>query len=127
MSTLRYRISACIVYSCMLNVNKLLLLLLNPKPWKLEVTPPRRKGNNFRGRGFRQNDSHRRDNSSTGQNSNIIGIEISVTEISQETIMGIENHLETEARIMAILVEAREVEAEVEADLIQVLMLEDRE
>ena len=28
----------------------------NPKPWKLQVTPPRRKGNNFRGRGFRQND-----------------------------------------------------------------------
>ena len=26
----------------------------NPKPWKPEVTPPRRKGNNFRGRGFRQ-------------------------------------------------------------------------
>ena len=22
------------------------------KPWKLEVAPPRRKGNNFRGRGF---------------------------------------------------------------------------
>ena len=42
----------------------------NPKPWKLEVTPPRRKGNNFRGRGFRQNDTGRRDNSSSGQNSN---------------------------------------------------------
>ena len=28
----------------------------NPKPWKPEVTPPRRKGNTFRGRGFRQND-----------------------------------------------------------------------
>ena len=44
----------------------------NPKPWKLEVTPPRRKGNNFRGRGFRQNDSGRRDNSSSGQNSNVM-------------------------------------------------------
>ena len=42
----------------------------NPKPWKPEVTPPRRKGNNFRGRGFRQNDSGRRDNSSSGQNNN---------------------------------------------------------
>ena len=40
----------------------------NPKPWKPQVTPPRRKGNNFRGRGFRQNDSGRRDNSSSGQN-----------------------------------------------------------
>ena len=38
----------------------------NPKPWKPEVTPPRRKGNNFRGRGFRQNDSGRRDNNSLG-------------------------------------------------------------
>ena len=42
----------------------------NPKPWKPEVTPPRRKGNNFRGRGFRQNDSGRRDNSSSGLNNN---------------------------------------------------------
>ena len=42
----------------------------NPKPWKPEVTPPRRKGNNFRGRGFRQNDIGRRDNSGSGQNSN---------------------------------------------------------
>ena len=40
----------------------------NPKPWKPEVTPPRRKGNNFRGRGFRQNNSGRRDNSSSGLN-----------------------------------------------------------
>ena len=54
-----------------------------------------------------------------------VGIEILVTEISQETIMVIENHLETEAKTMAILVETREVEAEVEVDLIQVLMLED--
>ena len=56
-----------------------------------------------------------------------VGIEILVTEISQETIMAIENHLETEAKTMAILVETREVEADVEVDLIQVLMLEDRE
>ena len=42
----------------------------NPKPWKPEVTPPRRKGNNFRGRGFRQNDISRRDNSGSCQNSN---------------------------------------------------------
>ena len=37
----------------------------NPKPWIPEVTPPRRKG-----RGFRQNDTGRRDNSSSGQNGN---------------------------------------------------------
>ena len=42
----------------------------NTKPWKPEVTPPRRKGNNFRGRGFRQNDSGRRDNNSSGLNNN---------------------------------------------------------
>ena len=42
----------------------------NTKPWKPEVTPPRRKGNNFRGRGFRQNDSGRRDGSSSGPNNN---------------------------------------------------------
>ena len=42
----------------------------NLKPWKPEVTPPRRKGNNFRGRGFRQNDIGRRDNSNSSQNSN---------------------------------------------------------
>ena len=42
----------------------------NPKPWKLEVTLPRRKGNAFRGRSFRQNDMGRRDNSNSGQNSN---------------------------------------------------------
>ena len=42
----------------------------NSKPWKPEVTPPRRKGGNFRGRGFRQNDSGRRDNNSSGPNNN---------------------------------------------------------
>ena len=55
----------------------------------------------------------------------VTGIEISVTEISQETIMEIENLLETEAKIMAILVETKEVEVEVEVDLIQVPMSED--
>ena len=42
----------------------------NTKPWKPEVTPPRRKGNAFRGRSFRQNNMGRRDNSNSGQNSN---------------------------------------------------------
>ena len=41
--------------------------------------------------------------------------------------MGIENLLETEAKIMAILVETNEVEAEIEVDLIPVPMSEDRE
>ena len=55
----------------------------------------------------------------------VTGIEISVTETSQETVTGIENLLETEAKIMAILVETIEVEVEVEVDLIQVPMSED--
>ena len=42
----------------------------NTKPWKPEVTPPKRKGNNFRGRGLRQNDLGRRDSSSSGLNNN---------------------------------------------------------
>ena len=40
----------------------------NSKPWKPEVTPPRKKEGNFRGRGFRQNDSGRKDNNSSGPN-----------------------------------------------------------
>ena len=56
-----------------------------------------------------------------------VGIEILVTGISKETIMVIENHLETEVKIMATLVEIKGVEAEEEVDLIQVPMLEDRE
>ena len=52
-------------------------------------------------------------------------IEISVTEISQETVMEIEDLLGTEAKIMAILVETKKVEAEVEVDLIQAQMSED--
>ena len=38
-----------------------------------------------------------------------------------------ENHLETEVRITATLVETKEVKVEVEIDLIQVPMLGDRE
>ena len=57
----------------------------------------------------------------------ITEIEISVTEISQETVMEIEDLLGTEAKIMAILVETKKVEAEVEVDLIQAQMSEDQE
>ena len=56
-----------------------------------------------------------------------VGIETSITEVSQEIIMEIENLLETEAKAMAILVETREVEAEVEVDLTQAPMSGDRE
>ena len=56
-----------------------------------------------------------------------VGIETSITEVSQEIIMEIENLLETEAKTMAILVETREVEAEVEVDLTQAPVSGDRE
>ena len=56
-----------------------------------------------------------------------VGIETSITEVSQEIIMEIENLLETEAKAMAILVETREVEAEVEVNLTQAPMLGEQE
>ena len=40
----------------------------NTKPWKPEVTPPRRRGN-FRGKGGRQNDSGRQASNNTSANS----------------------------------------------------------
>ena len=42
----------------------------NTKPWKSEVTPPRRRGGNFRGKGGRQNDSCRQTNNNPGTNGN---------------------------------------------------------
>ena len=40
----------------------------NLKPWKPEVTPSRRRGGNFRGKGGRQNDSGRQTNNNFGTN-----------------------------------------------------------
>ena len=42
----------------------------NSKPWKPEVTPPRRRRGNFRGKGGRQNDSGRQTNNTSGTNGN---------------------------------------------------------
>ena len=42
----------------------------NSKPWKLKVTPPRRRGGNFRGKGGRQNDAGRQTSNSSGTNGN---------------------------------------------------------
>ena len=42
----------------------------NSKPWKPEVTPPRRRGGNFRGKGGRQNDSSRQASNNTGTKNN---------------------------------------------------------
>ena len=41
----------------------------NSKPWKPEVTPPRRRGN-FRGKGGRQNDTGRQASNNIGTNGN---------------------------------------------------------
>ena len=57
----------------------------------------------------------------------VIGIEASITGVCQEIIMEIENLLDIEAKVMAILVETREVEAEAEVDSTQVPMSEDQE
>ena len=54
-------------------------------------------------------------------------IRVTKIEISQETVMEIEDLLGTVAKIMAILVETKKVEAEVEVNLIQAQMSEDRE
>ena len=40
----------------------------NSKPWKPEVTPPRRRGGNFKGKGGRQNDFGRQTNNNSGTN-----------------------------------------------------------
>ena len=42
----------------------------NSKPWKPEVTPPRRRGSNFRGKGGRQSDAGRQTSNSSGTNGN---------------------------------------------------------
>ena len=43
---------------------------LNSKPWKPKVTPPRRRGGNFRGKGGSQNDSGRQTNNNSDRNNN---------------------------------------------------------
>ena len=42
----------------------------NPKPWRPEVTPPRRRGGSFRGKEGRQNDSGRQDSTNNSTNGN---------------------------------------------------------
>ena len=42
----------------------------NSKPWKPKVTPPRRRGSNFRGKGGRQNDAGRQTSNSSSTNGN---------------------------------------------------------
>ena len=51
-------------------------------------------------------------------------VEISIVEISQETVVPIVSPLEIGAKIMAILVETKEIEAEVEVGLTPAQMSE---
>ena len=97
----------------------------NTKPWKLEVTPPRKEEI----LGVEGSDKMIQVGETTTAQVQIITItEIEIlTEINQETVMEIEDLLGTEAKIMAILVETKKVEAEVEVDLIQAQMSEDQE
>ena len=60
----------------------------NSKPWKPEVTPPRRRGGNFRGKDGRQNDPGRQ---TLVQIVAVVGI--SMVEISQGTVAVMVSHL----------------------------------
>ena len=85
----------------------------NPKPWKLEVTPPRRKEITLEVEDLGRMIQVGETTAAQVRIITVVGIEILIIEVSQEIIMGIENHLETEAKVMAILVETRGAEAEV--------------
>ena len=62
----------------------------NSKPWKPEVTPPRRRGGNFRGKDGRQNDSGRQ---TLVQIVAVVVVGISMVEISQGTVAVMVSHL----------------------------------
>ena len=95
----------------------------NTKPWKPEVTPPRRRGN-FRGKGGRQNDSGRQASNNTGTNSSSgSGRSFNGRNQLRNIPMKI-GHLAIEAKIIVTMVEIRETEVEVEAGLTPVQMSE---
>ena len=54
----------------------------------------------------------------------VVMAEVSMVEINQGTVAVMVSHLAIEAKIIAILVEIREIEAEAEEDLTPVQMLE---
>ena len=96
----------------------------NSKLWKPEVTPPRRRGGNFRGKRGRQNDSGRQAGNNTGTKITVVILEVSMVEISQRTVVVIVSHLAIEAKIIATLVETKEIEVEAEEDLTPAQMSE---
>ena len=97
------------------------------KPWKPEVTPPRRKGNNFRGKGFRQNDSGRRDCSSSGLNNNSNRDRNFSNRNQSGNSNGNRKPFGNRGQNNGNFGGNQRVEAEVEVDLLQVPMSEDRE
>ena len=98
---------------------------LNSKPWKPEVTPPRRTGGSFRGKGNRQNDSGRQNSTNTSTNGiKVVVVEILMVEISQGTAAVMVSHLAIRVKTIAILVETKEIEVEVEEGLTPAQMSE---
>ena len=95
----------------------------NSRPWKSEVTPPRRRGGNFRGKGGRQNNSSRQASNNTGTNNSGNGRSFS-GRINQGTVVVMVSHLAIEAKIIATLVETKEIEVEAEEDLTPAQMSE---
>ena len=93
----------------------------NSKPWKPEVTPCRRKGGNFRGKGGRQNYSSRQ---ARLIQIPVVIVEVSMVAINQEIVVVMVSHLAIEAKIIATLVETKEIEVEAEKDLTPAQMSE---
>ena len=97
----------------------------NSKPWKPEVTPPRRRGSNFRGKGGRQNDAGRQTSNSSGTNGNS-GNGRNFNGRNQSSNSSSNNSpLAIGVRTMVTLVEIKETEVEVEVGLTPAQMSED--
>ena len=89
----------------------------NSKPWKHEITPPRRKEGNFRGKEGRQNDSGRRTNNNSGTNGNSSNGRNFNSRISQGVAIMVVGHLAIGVKTVVTLVEIKEIEVEVEVGL----------
>ena len=87
----------------------------NSKPLKPEVTPPRRRGGNFRGKGGRQNDSSREASNNTGTNNSGNGRSFNGRNQSRNSGSN-GKPFGNRSQIIATLVETKEIEAEAEAE-----------
>ena len=99
----------------------------NSKPRKPEVTPPRRRGGNFRGKGGRQMMLVDKLVIVLAQMAIAVVVGISMVGISQEIVITIIGHLAIGVRIMITLVEIKGIEVEAEVGLTLVQMSEDLE